>query len=68
MSSYGLVLLTLAILKDMNFMYPRFEFLPNYSMWLGRAFTHFLSVYGDSDLFNESIIVNGQMMFEVTQE
>jgi hypothetical protein len=68
MSSYGLVLLVLALLKDMNCVYPRFEFYTSNNMWLGRAFTHFLSVFGDSSNFNESIIVSGALRFEMSQE
>ena len=61
MSSYGLVLLVLALLKDLGVFYPSFERAQNYVMWLGRAFTHFFSVYGDSNNFNETIIVNEQL-------
>ncbi len=68
MSSYALVLLVLALLKDMNCVYPRFEFYAPNNMWLGRAFTHFLSVFGDSANFNESIIVSGALRFELSQD
>jgi hypothetical protein len=68
MSSYGLVLLVLALLKDMNYLIHGIEYGANYTMWLGRAFTHFFSVYGDSNLFNETILVNGQLMFELSQD
>lgn len=62
MSSYGLVLLVLALLKDMARMNPPLEYfppqMPQSLMSLGRVFTHFFSVYGDPNLFNETVIIN----------
>jgi len=60
MSSYGLVLLVLALLKDMSRRFPLFEKhkSPVVEMCIGRAFTHFFMVYGDTSLFNETIITN----------
>lgn len=69
MSSYGLVLLVLALLKDMARVLPYFEFQqdPRFkSGLLGRVFTHFFMVYGDSNLFNEQTIINGNLMFELS--
>ena len=48
MSSYGLVLMILAILKDMGKSFRNFE-VPGqlFEKHLGRAFIHFLAVYGE---------------------
>lgn len=34
-------------------------------MCLGTAFTHFFTVYGDSNLFNDSVIINENLLFEL---
>ena len=48
MSSYGLVLMIIAILKDMGRPQPGFEQRgPNFEKYLGKAFIHFLAVYGE---------------------
>ena len=48
MSSYGLVLMIIAILKDMGKSFRNFE-VPGqlFEKHLGRAFIHFLAVYGE---------------------
>ena len=49
MSSYGIVLMILALLKDMGKAYPNLELQKDalFAISLGRAFTHFLTVYGE---------------------
>ena len=49
MSSYGLVLMIIALLKDMGKTFANLEQQEgrNFRINLGRALTHFLAVYGD---------------------
>lgn len=72
MSSYGLVLFVLALLKDMERMNPHLEYFPPHMpqslMSLGRVFTHFFMVYGDPNLFNETVIINQALQFELAQD
>jgi len=34
-------------------------------MCLGTAFTHFFTVYGDQNLFNDTVIINNSLFFEL---
>ena len=50
MSSYGLVLMIIALLRDMGKAFMNLERDgPQFAGNLGRAFTHFLAVYGDPE-------------------
>jgi hypothetical protein len=67
MSSYGLVLLVLALLKDIGRQFPNFEkpmlTHQQYMLNLGQAFTHFFLMYGNPNLYNESVTINDNLQF-----
>ena len=59
-SSYGLVLIVLALLNDLN------KTGMIYEQHLGRTFAQFFMVFGDRELFNEQVMINSKSDFEVS--
>lgn len=64
-SSYGLVLMVLALIKDLKKVVYTLEFQNEQTpINLGRVFTQFLLVYGNADMFNENVVISASLGFE----